>query len=399
MITKIRIRNFKSFEDTTVNLKPFNVLIGSNDSGKSNFLSVFRVISGMMWNKLDDVFSSPLLFANTLFQGSKNEAISFDIGGSTTRKEPRTRDQQESFEFEYSVKISTDEKGVLYIAAEKLRIRTKNSDKMIQHLSRSGEITKVNEGVNNKKHNVSYHFDSDRCAISLLSDIKRHAYIRAVRYELGLSGFYNFQPSKMKLPTEKKEKGNIVVLNQNGHNLGEVLFYLQESYPDKFKNLKNSLRDAIPSVEDLQVTPIEKWIFVSIEQRYNGQLLKLNLGSISDGLLRFLGILSIVHNPFAFSSFLFEELENGIHPRRLQTVIELMRFLSLGPKPIQVFITTHSPYLVDYVKPEDVLVVDRLPSTGATIIKSIEKKKGISKLLDEFSLGEAWFSGALGGIP
>jgi len=391
MITKIRIRNFRSFKDITVKLKPFNVLIGPNDSGKSNFLDAFRVISDMMLSRLDNVFFVPFQSFNALvFQGAQNKTISFDVEGKT-----RTADRQEPFEFEYSVEISPNKKGALHIPTERLKIKRAGAKKC-QYINRTGEITKVREETNNRKRSVLYHFDSDKCAVSLLSDIKRHAYIRAVRHELGFSWLYMFQPSKMNSPVEKKEKGSIdVILSEDGSNLGEVLFYLQENCPDKFKNLKNSLKDAIPSVEDLKVTLIEKLIFVFIKQHYNGQLLKLNLKSVSDGLLRFLGILSVVYNPATPSILLFEELENGIHPRRLQTAVNLIRFLSQFS---QVFVTTHSPYLVDCVASEDVLVVDKSP-VGFTTIKPIRDKLGISKLLDEFSLGEAWFSGALGGIP
>lgn len=394
MITRIRIRNFRSFRDTTVNLKPLNVLIGPNDSGKSNFLDALNVLSQMMWSKLDGVFSGLFRSFNIiLFQGSENKAISFDVDGTAT-----SGPERKAFKFKYSIEVCPDEKGVLHFDRENLKIQTEGSKQFVQYINRSGEVTKVREETKKGSRPHPYSFDPDRCAVSSLLDVKRHAYIRATRFELGFASFYKLQPSQMKLPVEKKEEKGLVLLAEDGRNLSEVLLYLQENSPDNFRSLKKSLKDTIPNVEDLKLRTIQKWIFVTVKQGYDGRLLDFGLGSVSDGLLRFLGILSIVYGPTGVTSMLlFEELENGIHPHRLETVMNLLRSLSSGERPTQVFVTTHSPYLVDYVTPKDVLVVDK--SSGITTIKSISKKRGISELLNEFSLGEAWFSGALGGTP
>ena len=279
-------------------------------------------------------------------------------------------------------------------SSEAKEIKRKNYNGWIKYINRTGEITRVKEI--GKRNGVSYHFDSDRCAISLLSDLKRHAYIRAVAGELSFTWFYYFKPSEMKQSKEIKEETSPVLV-RDGSNLSNVLLHLKKNHPDKFKNLKKSLKDAIPDVEDLKISTQGKWIFVTVKQRQNNQVLTLPLWSVSDGLLRFLAILSIVYNPATPSMLFFEELENGIHPHRLRTAVELMQFLSLEPQFCQVLITTHSPYFVDYVIPKNVLVVEKV--SGVTTIKPLWKKPGISKLLEDFSLGEAWFSGSLGGIP
>lgn len=394
MITRIRIRNFRSFRDTTVNLKPFNILVGPNDSGKSNFLDALYVLDRMMWSKLDEVFLGLSHSFNViLFQGSDSKTISFDVDGTATGGLEWKR-----FKFKYSIEVGPDEKGILHFDRENLKIQSEGSERWLQYINRSGEVTRVLEETRGALKRRSYNFDPDRCAVSSLLDVKRHAYIRAVRLGLGFTHFYKFQPSMMKILAEKKEQKTPVLLAQDGQNLSEALFYLQEDFPDNFRSLKKSLKDAIPNVEDLKLKTIEKWITVTVRQRGDGRSLDFGLASVSDGLLRFLGILSIVYNPiYSASRLLFEELENGIHPHRLETVMNLLRSLASKEDSAQVFVTTHSPYLVDCVTPNDVLVVDK--SLGITTIKPISRKRGISELLNEFSLGEAWFSGALGGTP
>ena len=56
-ITKIRISNFKSFDDETVDLNDFNLLVGANASGKSNFVQAFRFLGDIATHGLEDAIS------------------------------------------------------------------------------------------------------------------------------------------------------------------------------------------------------------------------------------------------------------------------------------------------------------------------------------------------------
>ncbi|MHC3130004.1 MAG: AAA family ATPase [Candidatus Bathyarchaeota archaeon] len=50
MLHNIRIDNFKSFKKLDVTLNQFNVLIGANASGKSNFVSIFSFLKDIVSN-------------------------------------------------------------------------------------------------------------------------------------------------------------------------------------------------------------------------------------------------------------------------------------------------------------------------------------------------------------
>ena len=93
---------------------------------------------------------------------------------------------------------------------------------------------------------------------------------------------------------------------------------------------------------------------------------------------------------------MIEEPENSIHPRLLETIVDLAR-----KAPCQVIITTHSPYLLDHVKPEEVFVVEK-PGLETTVKKLAKTKEveAVKRLLVEGgTLGEAWYSGLIGGTP
>jgi len=86
---------------------------------------------------------------------------------------------------------------------------------------------------------------------------------------------------------------------------------------------------------------------------------------------------------------LVEEPENGIHPKRIEDVLGLLRELVSEQDQTQVVMTTHSPYVVDLFKPEEVTICRR-DSDGATIAHQLATSKTVREQLDIFSLGEIW---------
>jgi len=78
----------------------------------------------------------------------------------------------------------------------------------------------------------------------------------------------------------------------------------------------------------------------------------------------------------------------------LELIVELLKNAS---HKTQVLVTTHSPYLVDLLQPEDLFIVEK--QDGKTQVKKAEDKKGIKEALKTLGLGEMWYSGSLGGVP
>ena len=114
---------------------------------------------------------------------------------------------------------------------------------------------------------------------------------------------------------------------------------------------------------------------------------------MSDGVLLILGYLTLVYTTKHPAILLVEEPENGIHPKLLRFVTELLRGLSRGldenTPPVQIIITTHSPYLLDYTGPEEVFIFQK-DQDGASTITPMAEVKGIKEWLSEFMLGELW---------
>lgn len=141
----------------------------------------------------------------------------------------------------------------------------------------------------------------------------------------------------------------------------------------------------IPHIEE---TDVEIWI------KIKGLEEPLKPHNISDGTLRFLAIISALYG--GSSLVVLEEPENCVHPYLLETLMDLAR-----DSPSQVIITTHSPYLLDHVKPEEVYLVRREGlETKVEKLSTISEMEYAKRFLEEGgTLGEAWYSGIIGGTP
>ena len=104
---------------------------------------------------------------------------------------------------------------------------------------------------------------------------------------------------------------------------------------------------------------------------------------------------ALAHHPNPPDVALIEEPENGVHPKRLKDIVELFRSLTegrLSGRQVQILMTTHSPYLLDHIKPpEDQVIVFRGESDGRRSAHEADEKR-LKAFLDEFMLGEVWFN-------
>jgi predicted ATPase len=116
--------------------------------------------------------------------------------------------------------------------------------------------------------------------------------------------------------------------------------------------------------------------------------------NVSDGTLRALAIASALYG--GSSLVVLEEPENCVHPHLLEALMSLAR-----DSPPQVILTTHSPYLLDHARPEEVYVVEKEGlETKVGRLSAMKELKAVRRFLEEGgTLGEAWYSGMMGGTP
>lgn len=126
-----------------------------------------------------------------------------------------------------------------------------------------------------------------------------------------------------------------------------------------------------------------------VESRGKGTI---TLGSrqMSDGLLRLLALAALHELDDKPSVLLFDEIENGVHPRLLGAIVKMLR--SLAATGVQVIATTHSPVAASYVgSAAEVLLVGRTKA-GDVRLAPLSASKRWAKMAEAFAPGEAWYA-------
>ena len=391
MICELVVKNFKSLKDITVRLGQRNVLVGPNLSGKSNLVSVFRFLLAMVSPAtgtfgLPNAVQSQGGFPQVAWKGNEPGPISigltgkgrpFDAFGSETK-------------WDYRITFVGDEWGHPRVQDEVLAVRTR--DEPIILIATEGGIRKLKA---RDGHQLSAVGDSNRSALEFeIPDWDGNALRRFFRS----SQFHHLVPPLMRIFNQSVATE---FLEEHGGNLGSWLMTLQTKYGPSFDRIARVAKDAFPGLERLFTVPTQQGqVFLASEERYLKR--PVPVFGMSDGELAFIALLSLIFSPLELGALLYcvEEPENHLHPRLLDTLVEILKQVQEELRPderSQIVITTHSPYLIDKFSLDELIVVEK--REGTTVLTRPSNKSHLRNLLEkeEIGLGELYYSGALSG--
>ena len=192
--------------------------------------------------------------------------------------------------------------------------------------------------------------------------------------------------------TSKGAQG-IPEINDAASNVPAVLDALLRKDRQRFDKIVDTLRSCIPGFKNLSIeTPSAEGRRIDLVLE-DGLLMEAGLASHGVKLMIFFVVLA--NHPQPPKTILIEEPETGVHPKRLDMIIQLLRDLlqaKFSDYKSQVIISTHSPYLLDYINPESdqVLVFER-QSDGSRNAQPVDTRR-LEMFRDEFMLGEVWYS-------
>ncbi len=198
--------------------------------------------------------------------------------------------------------------------------------------------------------------------------------------------------------------GAEIRLTTNGGNLPAVLAAYRQRQPGLFAELEAEAVRLMPEFAGI-VLQEDAQTGVALGMRLRDEAEVLAADALSQGNLYTLALLALVYDPNPPAIVCIEEVDRGIHPRRLRDVRDLLYRLSypaacgLSRAPVQVIATTHSPYLLDQFRdhPEEIVIAEKT-GRSATFARLIDRPD-LEELLREGSLGDMWFAGVLGGVP
>jgi predicted ATPase len=193
-------------------------------------------------------------------------------------------------------------------------------------------------------------------------------------------------------------------LNADGGKLPSLLTTLQDQFPERFESLNEELSRWMPEFDRivLDTLPNNQRVFMLRTKLGKHRIPAQNL---SQGNLLSTAVLSLSHLPSPPTVLGLEEVDRGIHPRLLRDVQDAVMRLAYPEnfgddrEPVQVIMTTHSPYFVDLFRdhPEDIVIAEKDGLTAS--FKRLVDLPNVEEILRDSPLGEAWFSGILGGVP
>jgi predicted ATPase len=391
MITKLHVQNFKCLRDVSVDLRPFTVLIGKNDTGKSSLLEAIRTLGGLV----QATPRPPAIPIDKLATaGVEPRAIGWDVEVAPTARNRLPAAAK------YALRISSSPhtSSRCRIEEETLEMPDASAGYVAEGKQR---ITRLVDGP----AHIDFSTDEGTTAVSHAGARRDFDRIAAFGRALAASEIYRFEPERLAEPaayplntTDSRATPDI---SFDGTGLAVLLDHIIGTDRAAFESIERELASAVPYIKSIRLHFFHQAVpgaaarvgkSISFELK-DGHEIEAALAS--QGVMLYLAYLSLVHSARSPAIMLIEEPENGIHPRQLQRVAEYLRRLtdpSRGKDAVQIVTATHSPYFLDFVPPEDVLVFGRKES-GETIVRPLIALPGVKeRLASGFSLGEMWFN-------
>ena len=353
-LKRIAIKGFKSIKECDVELKAVNVLIGANGAGKTNFISIFEMLSMVLARQLSFYTQkkgiTPLLYNGK--EATDSIFAEFQFGSIL-----------------YSFDLEWTEADTLFFRDERFYVDGKNI------LDKAG------------------YSESD--AINAFRQARSHADIPQTSI-IPWWRVYQFHDTSS---SSRIKSENIVAnsdtLLHDASNLAAFLYRLQENHQTEYQKILRAIQRIAPFFWDFELKPKEQnqeQIVLRWKQKdYDGTLIPSQL---SDGTLRFICLATLLLQPEELQpdTIIIDEPELGLHPYAITIFAELVKKAAARK---QIILATQSAELLDHFEPEDVIVVDR--TQNGSEFKRLDEKHLTAWLEDDYSLGELWAKNLFGG--
>jgi len=409
-IEGFRIRNFRTLRDITLGrlwnnkgtgeLTPMTVVIGKNGSGKSTLFDAFGFLSDCLKNGVEEACDRRNGFERIVSQ-SIDEPLMFEI---YYRQEHNTRP------ITYEVSFALDNHHRPYVKNERLRQRRKGQDwgrpfsflileegrglvwkgehEGIDEQSTPSTLNKLMHEESNETEIIELQ-DNRKMGIATLGALKQHPRISAFRQFIEgwhLSYFSPDAARSLSLSGPQKH------LNIRGDNIGNVVQFMEREHPKQFEKILKDIAEKIPGVDKIST---ERMTDGRLLLKFNDRGFKdpFSAQQMSDGTLKVLAYLLLLSDPTPPPFICIEEPENGLYHKLLETLAQQFRaYVTEGKNKSQIFITTHQPYFVDALEPNEVWILEK-GNDGFSTIRRASEDAVIQGLVEEgLPLGGLWYS-------
>jgi len=413
MIKSVKIENYKSIQELEMDVGRFNVIIGENGAGKSNFLESIAIFSAGIKNHIEHefLFSRGIRVVNPIhyfsaFKNQPSQTITITIQFNKNKTTLKIKnDSQSIYYFTPKIEISYQTNGI-NITKKTTTINPSDMEKSHQYLP----IEKLNleEALNKAFSILDSHektlkrppYKGEFIRKSTLSREKSSREMDNWSPDKFMGNIIIYSPENTALRNFYRE-GQIEPLGINGEGLLKLLKVMQESEPAAFQDVLNCLElfdwfETIDVPKDLSSMEDK----VSIKDKYLTTL--FDQRSANEGFLFVLFYAALFCSQYTPKIFAIDNIDASFNPKLCTVLIK--KLVELAKKyDKQVFVTTHNPAILDGVDlgdEEQKLFVASRNKQGHTRFKTLTlADKPKSSTGEPIRLSEAFLRGYLGGLP
>lgn len=381
-IEYLRVQNYRALQHVEFkNITPLMVLLGPNGSGKSTVFDVFNFLSECFQYGLRHAWDR---------RGRARELKTRGQDGPVVI-EIKYREQPKTPLITYHLSIDERAKGPI-VAEEWLQWKRGQYGRPFRFLDyKEGQGRAASgEMPDEQDQRVETPLRSaDLIAVNTLGQFAEHPRVAALREFI--MGWYVSYLS-IEDTRGQPEAGPQERLSKTGDNLPNVIQYLKEQHPDHLELIFETLRQRVPRLDKVEAEPMQDGrLLLQIKDAPFDRPVMSRY--VSDGTLKMLSYLVVLMDPEPPQFIGIEEPENFLHPRLLPELAEECRAAS---ERSQLLVTTHSPFFLNGMKPEEVRVIYR-DENGYSRVQRAADIQGISEFVQTgASMGYLWMEGHLG---
>ena len=337
---RIELQGFKSIRQLHLELRPVNIFIGANGSGKSNFLSFFDLLKNMYRQNLQEYVALRGGVDNFLHNGSKfTEEITAKLWFPSNG---------------YSFTLKLGEKFFI-ITEEELMFNNE------YHINNSFST----------ESNMRY--DTNELSKEIrnyLSDLQR----------------YHFHDTGEKSPFNKESNidNDRFFLYDRGQNIAALLYTIYKEHPITYLLIIKTIQSIAPYFLDFFLRPDNNGnIRLRWQSRHSSIIYGVN--DLSDGTIRFIALTVLFMQPNLPQTIIIDEPELGLHPAAIAKLSGMIQ--SAAAKGCQIIAATQSTDLIAHFTPEDIITADQI--SGATVFQRLNSET-LQHWLEEYTIDDLW---------
>ncbi len=378
-IEYLKVQNFRALRHVELkNLTPLTVLLGPNGSGKSTVFDVFAFLAECFELGLRRAWDK---------RGRSKELTSRGKDGPVVI-EIKYREQPGQPLITYH--LAVDERNRAPVVAEEwLQWRRGQRGKPFRFLQyERGQGRAVSgDQPDEQDRRIEIPLNApDLLAVNALGQFADHPRVAALRqFITGWHVSYLSADSARSQP----EAGPQEQLSKMGDNLANVIQYLAEQHPERLERIFEVLRQRVPRIEKVlaDTMPDGRLLLQIKDAPFSHPVLAR---FASDGTLKMLAYLVLLHDPAPPPFIGIEEPENFLHPRLL---LELAEECRAAGERTQLLVTTHSPFFLNALRPKEVRVLWR-DDEGYTQTQCVADIEEVRAFIDQGALlGHLWMEG------